>query len=136
MARLTRRMARWLAIGAAVLFVVAVAATFVHADRYRGRIQSSLSTALGRKVSIGGHVSFSLFTGPALAVDDVTIAEADAASEPFAYVEEVRAMPRLYSLWSGHLEFSSLTLEGAHVNLVRYGAGTTPSWNFEPLLRP
>jgi hypothetical protein len=74
--------------------------------------------------------------GPALAVGDVKIAEADGSSEPFAYVDEVRAAPRLYSLWTGRLEFSSLTLDGAHVNLVRGGTDNSPSWNFEPLLRP
>jgi len=136
MAGVKRRVMKGLAAGAAALLVLGIAAPFVHADRYRGPIQSSLSTALGRKVSIDGHVSFSLFTGPALSVDNVQIAEADQSSEPFAYVDQVRAVPRLFSLWTGHLEFASLTLDGAHVNLVRYGEGTTPSWNFEPLLSP
>jgi hypothetical protein len=136
MAGMKRRFLKLLAGAALLLFLLGVAGPFVRADRYRARVQSSLSTALGRKVSIQGHVSFSLFTGPALALGDVTISEADSSAEPFAYVDEVRAIPRLYSLWTGHLEFSSLTLEGAHVNLVRYIAGTTPSWNFEPLLSP
>ena len=136
MARLKTNVLKAAAAGLALLLVLGIAAPFVHADRYRGRMQSSLSSALGRNVSIDGHVSFSLFTGPALAVDDVKIADVDGSSEPFAYVDEVRAVPRLYSLWTGHLEFSSLTLDGAHVNLVRGGTSDSPSWNFEPLLRP
>jgi hypothetical protein len=136
MARLTRSLIRGIGAAMALLLLVGIAAPFVHADRYRDRMQSSLSKALGRKVSIDGHVSFSLFLGPALAVDDVKISEVDDSTEPFAYVDEVRAVPRLYSLWTGHLEFSSLTLDGAHVNLVRGGTTDSPSWNFEPLLRP
>jgi hypothetical protein len=136
MARLKRTLIKAACLGAALLLLLGIAAPFVHADRYRGRMQSSLSNALGRKVTIDGHVSFSLFMGPALAVGDVKIAEAGGSSEPFAYVDEVRAVPRLYSLWTGHLEFSSLTLDGAHVNLVRGGTTDAPSWNFEPLLRP
>lgn len=129
-----RRLLSMLAAALLLLLAAGIAAPFLHADRYRDRIQTALSTALGRKVTIAGGVTLNLFTGPGLAAADVTIAGGDA--EPFAYVDEMRARPNLWSFWSGRLEFSSLTLEGAHVNLARTGAGDAVAWNFEPLLRP
>ncbi len=53
-------------------------------------------------------------------------------AEPFAYVGELRAVPRLWSLWTGALEFSSLTLEDAHVNLTRTDGG----WEFRVAAAP
>ena len=119
-----------------VLVIAGVVAPFLHADRYRGRIEAALSDALARKVSIA-DVRLDLFTGPGFEVSNVIVAETDPRAEPFAYVGVVRAVPRFWSIWTGHLEFSSLTLEDAHVNLKRSMApDRTPVWNFEPLLRP
>ncbi len=119
-----------------VLIVMGVVAPFLHADRYRGRVEAALSSALGRKVEIG-DLRLDLFTGPGFSASNVTIGDSGANAEPFAYVGELRAVPRLLSLWTGHLEFASLTLEDAHVNLARTSAPDgTPLWNFEPLLRP
>jgi hypothetical protein len=129
-----RRLLNALAAGVLFLLAAGIAAPFLHAERYRDRIQTALSTALGRKVVIGGSVTLSLFTGPGLAVSDVTIA--GGSGEPFAYVDEMRATPNLWSFWTGRLEFSSLTLDGAHVNLARTGANGGDEWNFAPLLRP
>lgn len=126
------------ALAAIVLLLVAVgiAAPFLHADRYSGRIETALSTALGRQVTIG-DVTLDLFTGPGFAVSNVVISGDQPGAEPFAYVSELRAVPRIWSLWTGRLEFSSLTLEDAHVNLARSaGNDAPPIWNFESLLRP
>ncbi len=122
-----------------VLLTVAlgIAAPFFNADRYRDPIQASLTAALGRAVTIG-DVRLDLFTGPGISVSNVIIADLPSGgAEPFAYVGELRAVPRLWSFWTGQLEFSSLTLVDAHVNLMRPDAPDGAAvWNFEPLLRP
>ncbi len=119
------------------LLIVGAAAPFLHADRYRNRVQQAMSTALGRQVSIDGSVTLNLFSGPGISVSDVRIAdEPGAGAEPFAYVDEVIAIPRIWSFWTGRIEFSSLTLNGAHVNLSRSNNGALPSWNFAGLARP
>ncbi|WP_180538919.1 AsmA family protein, partial [Nevskia soli] len=123
------------------LLIFGAAAPFLHADRYRNRVQQAMSAALGRQVSIDGSVTLNLFSGPGISVADVRIAdEPGAGAEPFAYVDEVIAIPRIWSFWTGRIEFSSLTLNGAHVNLSRAGrvsnAGSPPSWNFTGLARP
>ncbi len=131
-----RRIIQALAAIVVLLIAIGIAAPFLHADRYSGRIETALSAALGRPVTIGG-ITLDLFTGPGFAVSNVIIAGDSPGSEPFAYVGELRAVPRIWSLWTGRLEFSSLTLEDAHVNLARStGDMTAPVWNFESLLRP
>jgi hypothetical protein len=131
-----RRFLQALGALAVLLIVVGIAAPFLSADRYRARIENALSLALGRKVEIGS-VRLDLFTGPGFSASNVTIADTVPGAEPFIYGADLRAVPRLWSLWTGHLEFSSLTLEDAHVNLRRsLSSSAEPQWNFEPLLRP
>jgi hypothetical protein len=132
--RVKRRLIQALTAAALLLVAAGIAAPFLHADRYRDRIQAALSSALGRQVTIDGSVTLNVFTGPGLAVSNVVIAGRGA--EPFAYVDEMRATPRLWSFWTGRLEFSSLTLDGAHVNLSRTVSNGSAAWNFESLLRP
>lgn len=109
----------------------------VNTDRYRGRIQAALEAALGRKVTFG-KVHFNLLTGPGFTLRDVSVAEDPALGvEPVAYVDQVVATPRLLSLLTGHLAFSSLRLEDAHLNLARVDLPSGEyRWNLEPLIRP
>jgi hypothetical protein len=111
--------------------LVGLAAPRVSADRFRPRIQAALQAALNRPVQLGG-VHLSLFTGPGFTVDDVLIDDDPAAGiEPFAHVEHMQARIRWASLFSGHLEFSSLRLDAPSVNVVKLSSGP---WNIQPLL--
>ena len=131
------RTAQFIALGFILLIVAGIAAPFLGIDRFRERIRASLEAALMRQVSLG-EVHLNLFTGPGFQVDDVEIGEDPAlGAEPFAYVKTLNAVPRLWSLWTGRLEFASLRLEGAQVNLARNSTASGGiRWNFEPLLRP
>ncbi len=135
--KLRLRTAQLVALGFILLIAAGIAAPFLRADVFRERIRASLEAALMRRVSLG-EVHLNLFTGPGFQVDDVEISEDPAlGAEPFAYVKTLNAVPRLWSLWTGHLEFASLRLAGAQVNLARNSApGGGIRWNFEPLLRP
>ena len=85
----------------------------------RPRIARALERGLGRRVEVG-PVHFNLFTGPGFTVDDVTIYEdPHAGIEPFAYVGTLDARVQLLSLFRHKLEFSSLRLGEASINLVR-----------------
>jgi hypothetical protein len=134
---MTRTAKTWRALACLCLLVLAagVAAPHFRADRFADRIRSSLERALGRRVEIG-DMRFSFLTGPEFSsVDRVVIHENPAIGmEPFAYGSLV-ARPRLLSLLTGHLEFSTIRLEDASINLVKSGPGSEPGhWNFEPLL--
>ena len=121
----------------ALTLIAGVMLPRVNTDRYRGRIQAALEAALGRKVTFG-EVRFNLLTGPGFTLRDVSVAEDPALGvEPVAYVDLVVATPRLLSLLTGHLAFSSLRLDDAHLNLARVDLPSGEyRWNLEPLIRP
>jgi AsmA family len=128
-----RKRTMWRLAGAAVALVLAagLVAPLLDADRFGERVKASLRDALGREIEIG-NVHLNLFSGPGFSVDRVVIHEDPAAGiEPFAYVESLDARVSFKSLWTGRLEFSSLKLEGASVNLARPEHGR---WNIEYLL--
>ncbi len=121
----------------AMLLAVGLIAPQFKANGYRGRIQAALEKALARKVSVG-EVRFNLLTGPGFTVSDVVIDEDPAlGAEPIAYVGQLQAVPRLWSLFTGHLAFSSLRLEDTFLTLSRADVRSGEyRWNFETLLRP
>ncbi len=130
--RLRKKTIWRLALAAALLVVTAgVIAPLVDAHRFGTRVKASLSRALGREVEIG-DVHLDLFGGPGFSVDKVVIHEDPAVGlEPFAYVESLSARVSFKSFWTRRLEFSSLKLEDASINLARPAGG---HWNFEALL--
>lgn len=127
----------WRAVAAVIVAALAlgIAAPHFRADRFRTRIQESLSRALGRDVEIG-DMHFTFFSGPGFSLERVVIHDSPAIGvEPLAYVESLTARPRILSLLRGRLEFSSVRLENASINLVKSGPLSEPGhWNFEPLL--
>jgi hypothetical protein len=121
-------------LGAATAAILAVGliAPRLDANRFGARVEESLREALGRQVKIG-TVRLELFAGPGFSVDNVVVYEDPAAgAEPCAYIDELEAAVSFKSFWTGRLEFSSLRLNGAHINLARPPGGR---WNFETLLR-
>jgi AsmA family len=117
-----------------VLAIVAagIAAPYLDAEGYRGRIQQALERALGRPVDVG-KVHFNLFTGPGFTVDDVTIHEDPKIGiEPLAYVEELEARVRLTSFWTRRLSFSNLRLTNPDINITKGADGV---WNFQELMQ-
>ncbi|HLH37642.1 MAG TPA: AsmA family protein [Bryobacteraceae bacterium] len=124
-------MKRAILILLALILIAGFGAPYLDADFMRPRIERALERGLGRKVEVG-KVYFNLFTGPGFAVEDVTIYEDPRAGiEPFAYVGLLEARVRLTGLLSHRLEFSSLRLGDASINLVKTGEGP---WNFQFLL--
>src|SRR5580765_6285144 len=122
----------WTAVALAAL---SVAVPYVPADFLRPSIERALERALGPKVEIG-RLRLTLFPGPVsrrgITLDRVTIAEDPRAGiEPLAYVESLGASVRVLSLFQRRLEFSSLNLEDATINVVKTDAGP---WNFQFLL--
>ena len=130
-----KRTAKWLAIAIGALLAVGILAPYLSGNRFRPRIQTALERALGRKVDLGA-VHFSLFAGLGFTVDDVVIHEYPAIDlEPIAYVGSLSAAPRLASLFKGHLEFASIRLDDAIINVAKTGGPSESGrWNFEALL--
>ena len=108
----------------------------ISADRYRDKVHAALEKALGRRVEIG-ELRFSLLPTPGLIIANVTIGEdPKIGAEPVAYVTTLKAVPRITSLFGGPLEFASVDLEDASLNLTRVDrAESDVSWNFASLMR-
>jgi hypothetical protein len=135
MKRTVKRTVKWLSIALAVLLVAGIAAPYLSWNGFAPRIRAALERALGRKVELGA-IHFSLFSGPGFSVDNVVIHENPAIGiEPVAYVGSLEAVPRLTSMFGGHLEFASIRLDDAIINVAKTGGPSEPGrWNFEPLL--
>src|SRR5579862_3305883 len=114
-----KRTAKWLGIVLAVLLIAGIVAPYLSGNRFAPRIRAALENALGRKVEIGA-VHFSLFSGPGFAVDNVVIHENPAIGiEPLAYVGSLEAVPRITSFFGGRLEFASIRLDDASINISK-----------------
>ncbi len=84
---------RWIRVVVAVVVLLAAAMLvvplFVNADAFRPALESQLSSALGRKVTLG-HLSFSLWSG-SLVADNVAIADDPSFSTgPFLQAKSLR----------------------------------------------
>jgi AsmA protein len=117
------------------LAVLAAVVPYLPTDVLRPGIERALERGLGRKIEVGG-IKLTLFPGPipqpGFTLERVTIHEDPRAGiEPLAYVESLGASLRVLSLFQRKLEFSSLNLNDATINLVKTDAGP---WNFQFLL--
>jgi hypothetical protein len=116
-----------------IVLIVALGAALPYApvDFLKFPIERALERGLGRQVQVD-RVSLTLFSGPGVSLDGVTIHEDSRAGiEPFAYANTLDARLSLLPLLRGHLEFSSLHLNDATFNLVK---PADAPWNFQMLL--
>ncbi|HEY1754173.1 MAG TPA: hypothetical protein VGG72_02165 [Bryobacteraceae bacterium] len=115
----------------ALIVAIAVAASYLPLDFLRQPVARALARGLGRDVEVG-DVHLDLFGTPGLTLDSVVIHEDPRAGiEPFAYVDSLGAKVRWLSLLRRRLEFASLDLGDATINIVKTAAGP---WNFQFLL--
>ena len=125
---------RWLKplIAVAVLFVAVLVLVlfFVNADTFRPTIESELSSALGRKVTLG-HLGLSLLTG-SLVADNISIADDPAFSTaPFLDAKELRIGVELGRLLFHHsLQVTDLIIKSPSIQLIHAANG---AWNFSTL---
>jgi AsmA protein len=115
----------------AVLIVIILVLPFVvNVNTFRPRIESELTNALGRKVTVG-NLSLSLLSG-SLATQDITIAD-DPAFEtaPFIRAKTLDVGVQIVPLiLSKTVHVTDLTLSEPQVTLLRDRSG---KWNFSTL---
>ena len=101
------------------------------ADRFRSRLEQSLSSALGHRVEIGS-VSLQILPRPGFNFSQLSVHDDPQFSlEPILRAEEVSATLHPSSLWRWRIEIANLSFKDASLNLVRRTDGR---WNLEPLL--
>jgi hypothetical protein len=133
-----RRWFRWprVILSAALLLLFAAwGVPRISAARFEEPIRNALESALGRKIHMG-QVRFQLLPLPGFTIDHVYIGEDPTiGAEVTAYIDLLRARPRISSLFGGRLEFASVDLENASINLTRVDSVEHGvRWNFASLL--
>lgn len=114
-----------------VLIVIVVAVPlFVDVNAFRPKIESELSTALGRQVSVG-NLHLSILSG-SVSADDLAIGDDPAFSkDPFIRAKELKVGVEIMPLiFSKALHVTNITLDEPQVSLVRLASG---KWNFSSL---
>ena len=115
----------------AVLVVIIILLPYVvNVNNYRPRIESELTSALGRNVTVG-NLSLSLWSG-SLTADNIAIADDPSFStSPFIKAQALNVGVELMPLiFSKTLHITELTLSQPQVNLLRDRAG---KWNFSTI---
>jgi AsmA protein len=113
---------------AAVLLVIVIVLPFVvDANKFKPTLETQMTTALGRKVTVG-NIKLALLSG-GVTVDDVTIADDPAFSHSsFLEAKHVAAGVALVPLiFSQSLAVSSFTVDEPQVSLVH---STSGKWNY------
>lgn len=119
------RFLRILALVVVAAVAAAVALPFlIPVQTYKGQIERLASDGLGRAVTIGGDIGFTLWPAVGLKVADVTVANAPGAKDPaMAQIGELTVGVTLLPLLSGELQVERLVLQDATVNLETDRAG-------------
>jgi AsmA protein len=121
-----------IAVVVLLLLVVLLVPLFINANTFRPTLESQLSDALGRKVTLGS-LSFSLFSG-SLVADNISIAD-DPAFSPKPFLEAkslhigVEVGPLLFHR---QLVVTNFVTDSPSINLVHNAQGI---WNFSDMGR-
>jgi AsmA protein len=110
-----------------LLLAVLLVPLFINANTFRPRLESELSDALGRKVTLG-NLSFSVFSG-SLVADNVSIADDSAfSSKPFLQAQSLHIGVEVGPLlFNRQLLVTSFVADSPSINLVHNAQGI---WNF------
>jgi AsmA protein len=119
-------------VAAAVLLLLAVVLVplLVNANTFRPTLETQLSAALGRKVTLG-NLSFSVFSG-SLVADNISIADNPAfGSKPFLQAQSLRIGVEVKPLlFHRQLLVTSFVADSPSINLVHNAHGV---WNFSDI---
>lgn len=125
---------RWLKILGVVvgilILLVLIVPFFINADTFRPTAESELSSALGRRVTLG-HLSLSLLSG-SLVADGIAIADDPAfSSSPFLQAKSLHIGVDMGALlFHRQLNIKSFTADAPQIHLISKLNGT---WNYSGL---
>jgi AsmA protein len=120
-------------VGIVVVVLLLIAVILPHVidvDHFKPEIQTQITDALGRQVTIG-NIDLAIFSG-GVKVEDLVIADDPKFSpSPFLQAKEVKVGVALMPLIFSHrLEVSSFTVTDPQVSLLRSPSG---QWNFSTM---
>ncbi len=120
------------AIVIAVIVIILIAVPFfINANTFRPKLESELTTALGRQVTVG-NLSLSLISG-SVGADNIAIADDPTFSAtPFVQAQSLKVGVEMIPLiFSKTLNVTELTLNEPQISLVKSEKGA--KWNFSSI---
>lgn len=128
MARTTRTLLIATAAVVVLIFVIVAAIPlFLNADSFRAKIESTLTTSLGRKVTIN-TLELSLWSGGMVAQNAVVADDPRFSNQPFIQADSVKIGVELIPLLlRREVHVRSFTLNAPKIQLLRANNGT---WNY------
>lgn len=116
--------------GGLIILLLILIPILLNADNYRPRVESMLSDATGRKVTLG-HLSFSLLSG-SLTADQLSIADDPQFSrQPFVQAKQVDIGIEVGPLiFDKEVKIRSITIDTPQINLIQNQANV---WNYASL---
>jgi AsmA protein len=117
-------------VGGIILLLLIAIPFLLNADNYRPRIQTALSDATGRQVTLG-HLSFSLISG-SLTADQLSIADDPAFSQqPFIQAQQIHIGIEVGPLiFDKQIKIRGITIDTPKINLIQNQANV---WNYASL---
>jgi AsmA protein len=129
----SRRRTLFIVIGsilALILVVVLAIPMFLNADNFRTRIESTLSTSLGRKVTLG-KLDLSVLSGSLVAENSSVADDPAFSNQPFLQTGPVKINVELLPLLLDHeIHITGFTLDSPHIVLLRAANGT---WDYSSI---
>jgi AsmA protein len=122
---------KWVGISFAILILIVISLPFlINVDQFRPTLQSDLSTALGRPVTLG-NLHLKIFAGE-VSADDLSVAEDPAFGKPaFLTAKSLHVGVELFPfLFSRKLIVTDLDIDQPEIALVQAPTG---NWNFSSL---
>jgi AsmA protein len=115
---------------ALILVVVLAIPLFLNADSFRPRIESTLSTAMGRKVTLG-KLDLSVLTGSVVAQSSSVADDPAFSALPFLQTGAVKINVEMIPLLLSHeIHITGFTLDSPHIILLRAPNGT---WDYSSI---
>ncbi len=117
-------------IVALILLVILSIPLFLNADSFRTRIESELTTSLGRKVTLG-KLDLSVISG-SLVAENTTLADDPAFStQPFMQASKVKiGIEMIPLILSREIHITGFDIDSPKINLLRAANGT---WNYSTI---
>ena len=114
-----------------VVGVVLAIGISVNIDGIRAKAETAASKALGRKVSINGHLAFDLSFRPTVELEGLQIANPSSwDTKDFVEVKLFRAQVRILPLLGSRIHIQEITANGIDVHLERKSDGRK-NWLFD-----
>lgn len=127
-----KRILKVVAIIIAILIVLVIAIPFfIDANTFKPKLESELTDALGRQVTVG-NISLSIFSG-GVSADNISIADDPQYSKsPFVQAKSLKVGVEMMPLiFSRVINITELTLNDPQISLVKSPNGD--KWNFSSL---